>query len=111
WLAFGSSTPFALGAPQAAAEWMAHALGQLADLHQQDLVPHRLLRLDECSEDPVAMAAAVGEALGLELPEPPGSFFVPARFAPGTWREYAGLLAGPFAALAPVARRLGYPDA
>ena len=36
---------------------------------------------------------------------------VPARLPPGRWRAYADVLAGPFAALAPVAARLGYPDA
>lgn len=111
WLAFGASTPFALPSPQAAAEWMAHGLGQLADLHEQDLVPHHLLRLDDCSEDPAAMAARVGEVLGLELPEPPAGYFGAPRFPEGAWRGYAGLLAGPFARLAPVARRLGYPEA
>ena len=30
---------------------------------------------------------------------------------PGRWRANADVLAGPFAALAPVAARLGYPDA
>lgn len=109
WLAFGASTPFALASTQAAAEWLAHALGQLAELHEQDLVPHHLLRLDDCAEDPAAMAARLGEALGLDLPPPPAGYFGTERFAPGAWRDYAGLLAGPFATLAPVARRLGYP--
>ena len=111
WLAFGSSPPFALASAQAGADWMAAALGQLADLHEQDLVPHRLLRLDDTSEDAAAMALQVGEALGITLPEPPAGYFGAPRFAAGTWREYAGLLAGPFATLAAVARRLGYPDA
>ncbi|MBJ6979807.1 MULTISPECIES: tetratricopeptide repeat protein [unclassified Luteimonas] len=111
WLAFGSSTPFALASPQVAAEWLAGALAQLADLHEQDLVPHHLLRLDEVSEDPVAIVARLRDALGLELSEPPPGYFGAARFPAGGWRDYAGLLAGPFATLAPVARRLGYPDA
>jgi hypothetical protein len=111
WLAFGSPTPFALESPQVGADWMAAALEQLAILHERDLVPHRLLRLDAISEDPAAMAAQLGEALDLSLPEPPAGFFGAPRFAAGAWRDYAGLLAGPFATLAPVARRLGYPDA
>ena len=111
WLAFGASTPFALASPQVAAEWMAAGLEQLADLHEQDLVPHRLLRLDEASEDPAAIAAELGSALDLQLPEPPPGYFGTPRFPAGTWRAYSGLLAGPFATLAPAARRLGYPDA
>lgn len=111
WLAFGAHTPFAVESPQAAADWLAAALDQIATLHEQDLVPHRLLRVDDTTEDPVAMSAQLGEALGIRLPEPPAGYFGAPRFAAGTWRDYADLLAAPFAALAPVARRLGYPDA
>lgn len=111
WLAFGASTPFALASPQVAAEWLAASLEQLADLHEQDLVPHHLLRLDEISEDPAAIVARLREALGIELPEPPAGYFGAPRFRAGGWRDYADLLAGPFATLAPAARRLGYPDA
>ena len=111
WLAFGSSTPFALASPQVAAEWLAASLQQLADLHEQDLVPHHLLRLDDISEDPAAIVARLREALGIELPEPPAGYFGAPRFRAGGWRDYADLLAGPFATLAPAARRLGYPDA
>lgn len=111
WLAFGTPVRFATGSPQKAADWLATALDQLATLHEQELVPHRLLRLDESTEDPVAMAKQLGEALDIELPAPPPDLFGPPRFPAGTWRDYAGLLAAPFATLAPVARRLGYPDA
>ena len=111
WLAYGARTPFAVPSPEAAAAWLAAALDQLATLHEDDVVRHRLVRVDAIGEDPQAMAAELATALGTTLPEPPGGYFGPARFAPGTWRAYAGLLAAPFAALAPVARRLGYPDA
>ena len=111
WLAFGSPTPFALESPQAAAEWLAPALEQLATLHEQALLPHRLLRLDDTASDAAALTAQLGEALGIILPEPPASALGAPAFSAGTWRDYAGLLAAPFAALAPVARRLGYPDA
>lgn len=111
WLAFGAPAPFALPSPQAGAEWLATALEQLATLHEQSPVAHRLLRVDDSCEDPVALSAQLGEALGIRLPEPPAGFFGPPRFTAGTWRDYAGLLAGPFATLAPAARRFGYPDA
>lgn len=111
WLAFGSPTPFALESAEAGATWLAGVLDQVATLHEQDLVPHRLLRLDESAEDPAAMSAQLGEALGIGLPGLPADAFGPPRFAAGAWRDYADLLAGPFARLAGVARRLGYPDA
>lgn len=111
WLAFGASTPFALASPQVAAEWLAAGLAQLADLHEQDLVPHRLLRLDAASEDAAAITAELGKALDLELPAPPPGYFGTPRFPAGTWRDYADVLAGPFATLAPAAKRLGYTDA
>lgn len=108
WLATGSPVPLALDDPQTAAGWLARGLEQLADLHEQDLYPHVMLRLDGVIGSPQALAEAVGGALGITLPPPPA---VPARLPPGRWRAYADVLAGPFAALAPVAARLGYPDA
>lgn len=110
WLAFGGAAPFRLDSPQAAADWLAGTLDHVALLHEQDLHPHVLLRLDEVVNDPQAMAKLVGGALGLELPEPPPGLFQGRRFAAGRWRDYAGVLGGPFATLAPVALRLGYPD-
>ena len=112
WIAFGASTPFAAGTPQASADWLAAALDQIATLHELDLVKHDLLRVDDVADDPPAMSALIGAALGITtLPVPPAGLFGNPRFRAGAWRSYADLLAGPFAALAPVARRLGYPDA
>lgn len=111
WLAFGASTPFAPGTPQAAADWLAVALDQVATIHERELLAHHLLRVDDIADDPQAMADRLGEALGIALPAPPPGLFGNPRFRSGDWRGYAELLAGPFAALAPVARRLGYPDA
>ena len=51
---------------------------------------------------------ALGQALGTQLPLPPSSGA--RRFPEGHWRHYAQALAGPFAALTPVAVRLGYPQ-
>jgi len=107
WLATGSPVPLALANPQDAAAWLAQSLEQLADLHEQDLYPHVLLRLDGAIDSPPALAAAVGQALGIQLPAPP---VAPRRLPPGRWRAYADVLAGPFAWLAPVAARLGYPE-
>ncbi|MBP8909149.1 MAG: tetratricopeptide repeat protein [Pseudoxanthomonas sp.] len=108
WLASGSLVPLALDDAQAAATWLAQGLAQLAELHEQDLYPHILLRLDAVIDSPQALAEAVATPLGVRLPPPPPG---PARLPAGRWRAYADVLAGPFAALAPVAVRLGYPDA
>ena len=100
--------PLALESAQAAAEWLAQGLVQIADLHEQDLYPHRLLRLDGAIDSPPALAAVVGQALGIQLPPVQAA---PRPMPTGRWRAYADLLAEPFARLAPVATRLGYPDA
>lgn len=111
WMAFGSRTPFAVPSPQEGAEWLAAALDQLAELHEQDLVPHSLVRVDDSAEDPRAMAAQLSDALGIAMPEPPAGYFGAPRLAPGAWREHADAFAGPLAVLEPVARRLGYQAA
>jgi tetratricopeptide (TPR) repeat protein len=109
WLAFGAPAPFAMQTPEAAARWLAQVLGQVAELHERDLFPHRLIRLDDIADDGAAVAQAVGEALGIQLPPPPGGTFGIRHFQPGHWRAYAQPLGDAFAVLAPVAQRFGYP--
>jgi hypothetical protein len=108
WLAFDAPQRFAFGSPEVAARWLADSLAQVADLHEGDLFPHRLLKLDDIAYDAPALAAAVGEALAINLLPLP-SLGIP-HFAPGHWRAYAQPLAAAFAALTPVAVRLGYPE-
>jgi hypothetical protein len=108
WLAFGAVPPLGMPSPRGGAAWLAMVLNQVAALHERDLYPHRLIRLDAAASDPQALATQVGEALGLQLPVPPSNLFGPPRYAPGHWRNYAEALAEPFALLTPVARRLGY---
>lgn len=110
WLAFGAPAGLAFESPQAAAAWLAPVLQQVAALHEQDLHPHRLLRLDEALDRPDALAAAITAALESEVPPPPRAALGPARLPAGRWRAYAEPLADAFALLAPVARRLGYPE-
>ncbi|MBO9715829.1 MAG: tetratricopeptide repeat protein [Pseudoxanthomonas sp.] len=107
WLARGAPVPLVLDTAAAAADWLAQQLEQLADLHEHDLYPHVLLRLDGVIDAPQALAQVIGQALRVQLPPPPPA---PRNLAPGRWRAYAGVLAAPFARLAPVAARLGYPD-
>ncbi|MBB6598108.1 tetratricopeptide repeat protein [Luteimonas sp. MC1825] len=110
WLAFGAATPMRIESPRLAAEWLAASLVQVADLHEQDLVPHRLVRMDDIADKPRAVAGLLGDALGISLPTPPPGLFGTDRLPAGRWRSYAGPLAGEFAILQPVARRLGYPE-
>jgi len=111
WLAFGAPAPYAMKSPIGVAGWLAVVLNQIAFLHEQDLFPHSLLRLDEIADDPRALAEALGAALHTPLPVPPPAVPGTEHFAPGRWRAYAQALAEPFAMLTPVARRLGYPEA
>ena len=108
WLQRDAAVRYDTGTPAQMASWLAGVLEQVAALVEDNLMPHRVLRLDDISDDAVAIAAATGEALGMELSPAPA--LGPGRFASGHWREYAGALAGPFAALTPVAQRLGYPE-
>src|SRR5690606_25342269 len=95
--------------PQAAAQWLASALGHVAELEQRNLHPHAILRLDDLVNAPQAMAGMLGAVLGASLPEPPADLFGDRRYPAGRWRTFAVPLAGAFATLAPVAVRLGYP--
>jgi tetratricopeptide (TPR) repeat protein len=108
WLAFGSPAPLGLDDLDTGAAWLAGLFAQIADLHEQDLYPSRLIRMDAIKDDAGAVAQALGQALGAQLPLPPSSGA--RRFPEGHWRHYAQALAGPFAALTPVAVRLGYPE-
>ncbi len=110
WLAFGAPAPLRIQSPKTAAGWLSIELNQLAQLHEDDLFPHHLVKLDDIATDAPALVAATSEALRTPLPEVPAAAFGPARFPPGHWRRYAEALAEPFAMLRPVARRLGYPE-
>lgn len=110
WLAFGAPAPLRIESPLLAAQWLARELGQIAELHQHELYPHALIRLDEIADDAAALVQAVGDALATPLPAPPAGALGPAHFAAGHWRNYAQALAEPFARLTPVAVRLGYPE-
>ncbi|GAA4857416.1 tetratricopeptide repeat protein [Luteimonas vadosa] len=110
WLAYGAPMSYRIESPVVAAQWLLVQLSHIALLHEQDLIRHRLLRIDEQADDPPALARLLGEALNTTLPEPPAGAFGAQHFAPGRWRAYAEPLAEAFAILTPVARRLGYPE-
>lgn len=111
WLAFGAPVPLRIESPRAAAGWLAVLLNQLAHVHEHDLFPHQWVKLDEIAMDASALAAVASDAVRTPLPGIPAAQLGPPRFPPGHWRRYAEALAGPFALLAPVAKRLGYPEA
>jgi hypothetical protein len=83
-------------------------LGQVADLHEAELLPHRLLRMDEIANDPGAITQALADTLGIGLRGVPPSRLGGSRFPAGHWRAFSESLADAFAVLGPVARRLGY---
>lgn len=111
WLAWGSAAPYAMESVDAAAQWLAGLLEQVAELREGELFPHRLVRLDGIEDDPAGIAAALSEALGVQVGPVPAERLGSRRLPSGHWRTYAEALKGPFATLAPVAERLGYPAA
>jgi tetratricopeptide (TPR) repeat protein len=109
WLAFGAPSQMALPSPNEGAQWLSEMLGQVVVLSENQLYPHFLLRLDGVENDAEGLAAALGKALRTpDLPAPAslGIAYLPS----GRWRDYAEVLAEPFARLTPVAVRLGYPQ-
>lgn len=106
WLAFGATPPMRLENPTLAAQWLARALEHVAELHEQALFPHALVRID--ADDVPGLVRQVGEALNAPLPEPPPGALGHARLADGHWRHYREALAPAFGLLTPVAVRLGY---
>ena len=112
WIAFGRPLPLAIESPVAAAGWLSGVLDQVAALHEQDLYPHRLVRLDDAMDDGAALTDALNIALDLDLPSPPP---LPPptvqRLPAGRWRDYRGVLGEAFDLLSDVAQRLGYPAA
>ncbi|AOH35699.1 tetratricopeptide repeat protein [Luteimonas sp. JM171] len=109
WLAFGAPIPLNMGAPISAARWLADSLAHVAVLQEQQMHPHTILRVDDTVNEPAALAGQVGQATGLQLPDPPRDLFRGRRFDAGHWRKYEGPLGEAFALLTPVAVRLGYP--
>ncbi|MGH8080471.1 MAG: tetratricopeptide repeat protein, partial [Lysobacter sp.] len=109
WLAYGSPTPYALPSPEEGARWLAQNLDQIADLHEGNLFPHNLVRLDETGDDPAAIAQILADTLRVQV-SLPGGLVMNERLPTGRWRDYQDALGGAFALLKPVAKRLGYPD-
>ena len=100
---------FALESPEAGARWLAATLAQVADLHEQDLFPHRLIRLDDIAGDATAVAQAIADSLQIRVAVAPQQALGPARFDAGHWRDFRDSLGDAFDLLTPVAQRLGYP--
>jgi len=108
WIAYGAAVPLAVHSLNDAAEWLARALSQLATLHEQDLYPHLILRVDNVGNDPQAMAGLLQEVFNVRIP-PAQSLGAP-RMRPGHWLRYREAMGPAFDLLTPVAVRLGYPE-
>jgi len=108
-VAHGAPAPFAVTSVNEATEWLVRALAQVATLHEQDLYPHALVRIDDIGNDPAAMADHLGRLFGVNFP--PAQTLGPARFPAGHWRNYRDVLSAAFDQLTPVAVRLGYVEA
>lgn len=111
WIALGAPAPFALESPEAGARWLAKVLEQVAELHEHNLVPHRLLRMDGIENDMAGIAQMLANALEVSLPAAAPGRFGPDRLEAGRWRDFVEPLGSAFALLTPIAVRLGYPEA
>ena len=84
------------------------ALAQVAALHEDDLYPQVLLRIDQIGNDPQAMAELLGRLF--ERTDAATAQLGAPRFPPGHWRNYRDVMSAAFAKLTPIAVRLGYPE-
>ena len=117
WLAFGAPQRYGCGDAVAAARWLAEALGTLAMLREQALLP--LLELGGGVADGKLSLGADEIASFLQLAQSPdtaaaqrlrnGPLGLPTAFPDGHWRGYRAALADAFAPLHGIAARLGYP--
>ncbi len=110
WIALGAPAPFALESPESGARWLAKVLEQVAELHEHQLVPHRLLRMDGIENDMAGIAQMLANELEISLPAAAPGRLGPDRMAAGRWREFVEPLGSAFALLTPIAVRLGYPE-
>ena len=108
WLAFGSATPVRMTAIGEACGWLVRCLEQIANLHDQDLYPHMLMRIDGVENDPQGLADLLHQGFG--APFPVVESLPPRRLPAGHWRQYRDVLGAAFNNLTPVAVRLGYPE-
>ena len=90
WVAYGAAAPLAMTSLAEASEWLARALAQVAALHEDDLYPQVLLRIDQIGNDPQAMAELLGRLF--ERPMPPAAQLGAPRFPPGHWRNYRDVM-------------------
>lgn len=118
WLAFGAAQAIA-PAPDVAAAWLADSLEAVtARIEAGDPAVLRV-GSEQLAAEPEQVLERIRGFFGLEQPlsaetlaaASRGVAGAPVAFPPGHWRHYAGALAAPFARLAAVAQRLGYPAA
>ena len=108
WVAYGAPAPLALTSLAEASEWLSRALTQVVALHEEDLYPHVLLRIDHIGNDPQAMAELLGRLFERQMPV--AAQLGAPRLPAGHWRHYRDALSAAFAQLTPIAVRLGYTE-
>jgi tetratricopeptide (TPR) repeat protein len=108
WLALGAPAPFAVTSVSEAAQWLKRSLEQIATLHEQELYPHLIMRVDDVVNSPQHMAQLLEQAFGVRVA--PLRTLGPTTIEGGHWRKYSEVLSSAFALLTPVAVRLGYPE-
>ena len=111
WLAYANEAPFQFESLEAAATWFNDQCVQIADIVEQNLFPHRLIKLDDAVSDELALQTELTTAFGMPVAALPEGFVQHKQFAKGHWREYAGVLGSVFDTLKDVSVRLGYSEA
>lgn len=110
WLAFTDETPFQFESLETAVAWFKEQCVQIADLVEQELFPHRLIRMDDALANPAALQTALSAVLGVPVAALPEGTLDGKQFAKGHWRHYAQALGPSFEALKEVSVRLGYAE-
>lgn len=119
WLVFGSAQSFVFHPKiNQSAKWLATGLHALSETIDQGPQKVHVIRIDAPETDAGAIAAQLQAALATDgapdaslLAKPVMALGgMPNRFPAGHWRHYREAFADAFAALTPLAVRLGYPQ-
>ena len=99
WIAYGAPAPFAVYSVAEVSEWLARSMAQVATLHEQDLYPHLLMRMDDGCDDPRVVADMLQELLHAQIP--PADLKGPQRLPAGQLRDNRDVMRAAFDQLPP----------